>query len=179
MLSSWSIALPRNSVWATAVGKAISISWFLALAAHIKVFCYPVPMTMQTWAIVLVALLVRPRMAIGAVILYIAQGIVGFPGFPESNILTWGYLVGFLAMTGVITFLVERSPSSSFRKRLGFVLVGHGVLYACGLAWLAHGIGWLEALQVGLYPFVILDLAKAALAVYMSKAFCDSRQKRG
>lgn len=168
LLNAWTMAVPLRKVFQAAWAQAVGASWFLALAAQIKVPCYPVPMTMQTFAIMLVALWAPHRVAIGAVLLYLAQGAAGMPLFPSGAGPTLGYLVGFVLMAGVIAAWTERYPASGFWARLGFVFIGQLFLFVPGLAWLAHLIGWQAALQAGLYPFAISDLVKAILAVYLS-----------
>lgn len=179
-IKSWIGAVSKASRLQHAFVQAFCASWFITLAAQIKVPFYPVPMTIEDWAIMLVALLATRRAVVGAVLLFLAYGVVGLPVLSSgatglSMFLgpTAGYLVGFILMGVAIASLNERYPASSFWPRLGFVLLGNVLLFGLGVGFLAHLIGWKMAFQAGLLPFVWIQPTKAALAaclsVYLSK----------
>ena len=152
------------------IAQVFCLSWFIVLAAQIRVPFYPVPMVMHDWAIMLIALLATRRVAIGAVLLFLSYPVMGIPLFDVSGLAlfldpTAGYLIGFVLMTIVITTLRDRSSNKSFGAQLGIVMIGSVVLFAAGLSWLAYLMGWTVAIQVGLLPFVWINITKVLLAV--------------
>ena len=151
------------------VGSAI-----LTLSAKISVPFYPVPMTMQTFALLLIALMLPPYLAVSTVLLYLVEGAVGMPvfeGTPEKGIglgymmgPTGGYLVGFVLCVGFVSFCKEKFSSMISHALIS--AVGVGLLFGAGLLWLGTLIGWDKPLLTfGLYPFILGDCLKLILAV--------------
>ena len=174
-IKSWVGLLPQTSLWEHTLVQSFCMSWGIALAAQIKLPFHPVPMAMQSFAVILIALVATPRVAVKAVLLYLGYAVLGLPVLAGSitgpaifTIPTAGYLLGYILMAGTISFLVQRYPRSNFWVRFGFVLCGTVLMFALGLAWLTHLLGYKTALQAGLYPFVGTALTKAALAAYLS-----------
>ena len=172
---AWGVVVSWTKVFQYAFVQAFCASWFIVLATQLRVPFYPVPMTLQSLAIMLIALLATRRVAIGAVLLYLAYGAVGLPVFASGTGglasfvgPTAGYLVGFVLMSAVIASLAERYPESGFWMRLGFLLLGNVFLFAPGIGFLAHLIGWEKAFQAGFLPFVWALPTKAALAACLS-----------
>jgi biotin transport system substrate-specific component len=155
-----------------AVLLAVLGSALLALSAKLKVPFYPVPMTMQTFAVLLIGLVFGARLGLATVVLYLAEGAVGLPvlaGTPERGLglaymfgPTGGYLLGFALAVTLTGWIAERR-----RDAAGLALAvaaGGLVLYVPGLLWLAKFVGLEAAFGLGLAPFVVGDLLKAALA---------------
>jgi biotin transport system substrate-specific component len=156
----------------------------LAASAWTSVPFYPVPITMQTLAVLLVGGLLGPRLGVAAVVSYIALGLVGAPVFHNGlggpALLagpTGGYLMGFVPAAYIMGLAGRRgwAPSSTGRlgalKRLALLAAGavlaEVAIYALGLPWLAFttvkDAG--TAVTVGLVPFLLGDLVKTAVAV--------------
>jgi len=146
----------------------------LTLSAKVHVPFWPVPMTMQTFVVLVIGLAYGWRLGAATVALYLAEGALGLPvfsGTPERGIgiaymmgPTGGFLVGFVAAAAVAGWLAERGFDRSIATTALAMLVGNIVIYALGLAWLAGLIGIEKALQFGFYPFLAGDAAKLALA---------------
>lgn len=118
----------------------------------------PVPVTLQTFAVLLTACMVpAPRAALGAG-LYLALGLAGAPLFATLSGATLGYLAGFCFTPFVIGRLGAGVPG---------LMVATGAIYGLGVCWLSYwgGFGISEALAIGVLPFLPGDLLKAA-AVY-------------
>ena len=152
----------------------IAGSLLLWVSAKIEVPLAPVPVTLQTMAVMAIALGFGARMAVLAVALYLAQGALGLPvfaGTPERGIglaymmgPTGGYLAGFLATALVVGALADRGWSRSIVLSAVACLIGIALTYALGLAWLGTIMGYGEPLiAAGLAPFIIPDLVKAAV----------------
>lgn len=154
----------------------------LTASAWLSVPFYPVPMTMQTLAVLLVGGLMGPRLGTAAVAGYLALGLAGAPvfhgGLGGAALLvgpTGGYLVGFLpaALLMGLAARVALRGAQRLRPAGQLLLLAAGavaaevVIYCLGVPWLAlvGGLGLREAATVGLVPFLLGDLLKAAVAV--------------
>ena len=136
----------------------------------------PVPITGQTFGVLLVGGGLGLRRGFSAVTLYVLLGIVGLPFFAEGKggmAVIWGasggYLIGFVAMGAVVGRLAELGWDRKFVGALGAMLVGSIVLYAIALPWLkiVTGMSWQETIQTGLVPFLFGDALKAVLAAVL------------
>ena len=173
-----------DRLWRTDTVVATALKWLvlafagamlITIAAKIKVPFWPVQMSMQTAAIFLVGAAYGWRLGTLTVLLYIAQGAMGFPvfqGTPEKGIgipymlgPTGGYLVGYVIAAAMVGWFAERGFDRSFFKIGAVMLLAGTVLYIPGLLWLAYLFGMDKPiLQWGLYPFILGDLTKVALA---------------
>jgi biotin transport system substrate-specific component len=131
----------RSRVWH--LGLVLGASWAIALSAQITVPMVPVPMTMQTFAILLVAALGGRALGVQAVAAYLAQGAAGLPVFAggaggAAHLVgpTGGYLAGFLAAAWIVGTLSDRGWSRGLVRPTLAVLAGHAAIFALGLAWL-------------------------------------------
>ena len=161
---------------AVTVGGSIAI----ALSAQVAVGG-PVPVTGQTFAVLLVAAMLGCRRAVLCVLTYLAEGLVGFPVFAQGGsglgiILgpRGGYLVGFLAVAYIVGSLAERGWDRRPTTTVLAMVLGNLGLYICGLTWLfclvhifARPLGGSGLLAVGLYPFLPGDAVKIALAAVL------------
>lgn len=160
----------RGLAWRLAV--VLAGSWAIALSAWIEVPMVPVPMTMQTYAILLVGALSGRRLAIETVGAYLLQGAIGLPVFAggAAGLLhmagpTGGYLIGFLLAAALIGHLADRGWNRRLVTLTASLTLGHVVIFALGVAWLASLIGLEKAIAAGVTPFIIGSVVKTALAV--------------
>lgn len=146
----------------------------LAASARVQVPMWPVPMTMQSFVVLVLGMGYGARLGGLTVAAYLAQGALGLPvfaGTPEKGIglaymagPTGGYLVGFLIAAVVVGWLAERGWDRSLPRALVAMAAGTVVLFVPGVAWLAVLIGWQKAVAVGLLPFIAGSVLKLALA---------------
>lgn len=164
--------IPALSRRAEAV-VVVAASLFVALMAQVSVPLpfSPVPITGQTFAVLLVGAALGARRGALTLALYLVEGALGLPFFAGgtggvARLLgpTGGYLFGFVAMAAVVGALAERGWDRRGRSAWLAFLLGEVVLYLCGLPWLAHFVGWEKALALGLLPFIPGDVLKAVLA---------------
>lgn len=155
--------------------QAIASSWLIALGAYVVIPFYPVPMTLQSFAIALIGLLVPIEVAIGSVSLYIGYAAMGIPvlqggakGIAALLGPTAGYIVGFFVMIAIISWLMNIYPTSGVFKRLLFTFFGGAVLFLPGISYLAHLFNWNMAIKTGLLPFIFSEPVKYTLVVYLS-----------
>jgi biotin transport system substrate-specific component len=148
---------------------------FVALAAQVKIDLSftPVPITGQTFAVVLVGASLGALLGLASLGLYLFVGALGAPIYADHqhgwDVLTGptgGYIVGFVFAACLTGFLAQQRWDRRFSSAVAAMLTGNVVIYLFGLPWLAHkiGTGLEDTLEAGLYPFVIGDLLKLYLA---------------
>jgi len=156
---------------------AVAGSILLTISAKTQVPFWPVPMTMQTFVVMVLGMSLGARLGTATVALYLVEGAVGLPvfaGTPEKGIglaymmgPTGGYLAGFLAGAWICGALAERGWDRSWLKTLAAAGLGHAAIFVFGFAWLQGLIGVEKAFQFGVAPFWAATLLKTALAVAM------------
>jgi biotin transport system substrate-specific component len=151
-------------------------SVFLAIMSQITVAFYPVPMTLQTLAVMLIGVTFGFRMATATVALYLLEGFVGFPvfaGFFSGPAVfvggTAGYLFGFLGAAALMGYLADRGVTRSWGGMIATLFAGEVVIFGLGVAYLAYLYGFDKSLEYGFYPFWMADLLKLAVAAAMAK----------
>ncbi|MBA2536423.1 MAG: biotin transporter BioY [Actinobacteria bacterium] len=171
---------PRAGALANAV-LVLGGAALVALAAQLEIHLgfTPVPITGQTFAVLLVGASLGALRGTASLALYFAAGLVGAPvysggeeGWEIVSGATGGYLVGFVVAAAVTGWLAELRWDRRFSSALSAMLIGSVVIYAFGLPWLAHvaDLGWQKTFENGLYPFVVGDLAKLWLAAALLPA---------
>lgn len=147
----------------------------VALAAQVSIPLpfTPVPITGQTFAVVLVGASLGAVRGFSSLLLYWLVGIAGAPvyadqthGWEKFMGPTGGYIIGFVVAAAVTGWLAERRWDRRLSSSITAMLTGNVIIYLAGLPWLAAEIDTnLEGtLEAGLYPFVIGDLLKLYLA---------------
>ena len=156
----------------------------LAISAKIKIPFYPVPMTMQTFVVLLLGISLGWKLGLFTVALYLVEGIAGLPvfaGTPEKGMgivyftgPTMGYLIGFLAavyLTGFFTF------DNNFFKNFAKLLFSVSFIYLLGLIWLGSLIGWDKPIfKLGAQPFLLAELFKISLLALLIPAILKFRK---
>jgi len=150
----------------------------LWVSAKIKVPFWPVPMTLQTFAVMAIAAAYGSRLGVATVIAYLAAGMAGLPVFTNTPPAmagpayllgpTGGFLVGFVVAAFIVGYAADRHWDRSVPKLLAAMLVAEVAVFCLGLAWLglavpALGYSW-QLLEAGLYPFILGDLLKVLIA---------------
>jgi biotin transport system substrate-specific component len=153
----------------------------LTASAKVEVPFYPVPLTLQTLTILLLATWLGPRLAVAGILAYLVEGAIGLPvfaGTPEKGLglsymmgPTGGFLVGFVLAAGIVGFLARCGWDRSIKHTAAAMLIGNIAIYVPGLLWLGALLGWDKPiLEWGLYPFMIGDLLKIAIAALVAPA---------
>lgn len=146
---------------------------FTGLLAQIAVPLWPVPITGQTLAVLLVGSTLGALRGTVALALYAVLGIVGVPWFSYAasgwHVVagpTGGYIIGFIVAAGLTGWLAERTVDRKVLGALASFAAGTLVTFAVGLPWLAASLGLdlEQTLQAGLYPFIIGGVVKTLLA---------------
>jgi biotin transport system substrate-specific component len=145
----------------------------IALSAKIQIPFWPVPMTLQTLSVMLIAALGGLRLAGLTFTLYLIEGAVGFPvfaGTPERGIgliymmgPTGGYLLGYLLATFIVGFAADRGLRTRPFALFAVMLAAMLPVYALGVLWLSKFTGLPTAISAGALPFIAGDFIKVAL----------------
>lgn len=168
----------RISSRARHVALIVAGALFIYLTARVAIPVpgSPVPITGQTFGVLLVGGALGFRRGVLAVLLYVLLGVVGLPFFAEgkggvSVILgaTGGYLVGFVVAGALVGRLAELGWDRHIGGAVGAMLVGNVVIYAVGLPWLMAVASYdlPTAVTKGLTPFLVGDVLKLALAAVL------------
>jgi biotin transport system substrate-specific component len=156
----------------------IGFSLFLALCAQVsfKLPFTPVPITLQTLAVLLTGAALGSRRGALSMLVYLAAGAVGLPVFAGGTggfIFLFGFTAGYLWAFPIAAFVVgllcERRLERSFLTSALVMLVGSLIIYAIGVSWLAvtlH-VGLLKAVGLGMLPFIPGDIIKIVFAALL------------
>jgi len=166
--------LPRGAVRdvALVVGAALLTALCAQIAVPLEPFS-PVPITGQTFAVLLTGAALGAGRGAAGQALYVLLGAVGLPFYSEGEAgvdvligATGGYLVGFILAAAVVGWFAQRGMDRDVRTAAVAFLLGSIVIYAIGLPWLAvvADLSLSETLVAGLLPFIPGGLLKAALA---------------
>ena len=171
------IALRVSTVSNKVVDAVIGVIFFITattLGAYVRIPVpgTPVPITLQTFFVVLSGAVLGKRLGFFSQIGYILLGAIGLPvfqgcAFGVTHIFgpTGGYLVGFMAASFLVGKILERESKSLFRTLAAFA-VGNIALYSLGIFWLMliYRISFVNAILIGVLPFFSIELAKIFLA---------------
>ena len=154
---------------------AVAGTLLLTISAKVKIPFYPVPMTMQTFVVLLLGITLGRKIALLTISLYLFEGIFGLPvfaGTPEKGIgiiyftgPTMGYLIGFLiAAYSSGSFKYDKGLINTFFKLIFSV----SLIYIFGLIWLGTLIGWDKPIfKLGAQPFLLAELFKILLLLFL------------
>jgi len=175
MAKSATQTLNRIETWWVQIALVVGASFFVALCARVTLPLpwTPVPLTLQNFGVLLVALGLGSKRGFAAMTLYLAEGASGMPVFNPSGLggiaqllgPTGGYLLAYPVVALVTGLIAERGTRSFLRSAVAAV-AGELVLFVLGVAWLAalaNGAWW-QAAQFGLYPFLFAEVAKITAA---------------
>lgn len=162
----------RNQVLVNAMLVVLG-SLLIAAMAQVRIALpfTPVPVTGQTFAVLLVAAALGSRLGPAAVAAYIAEGAMGLPVFAGGGAgaawlagPTGGYLAGFMAAAILVGWLAEKGLDRKLATAIAAFAAGTFVIYAAGALWLSIYVGFDKALATGVAPFIAGDVIKAVLA---------------
>jgi biotin transport system substrate-specific component len=182
LLPAGRLGAALRAVLLVAAGTAL-----LTLSAKVSVPFYPVNMTLQTFAVLLIGAVYGPRLGVITVLAYFAEGLAGLPVFTSTPPLpagpgyfmgpTGGFLAGFLVTAAVAGFAVQRGLGKRPEALFLAMLAGEVVLFGLGLIWLsqfavlangATGLGLVKSWHAAIAPFLLGDLVKTALAAVIT-----------
>jgi biotin transport system substrate-specific component len=147
----------------------------VALSAQLRIPLpfTPVPITGQTFGVLLVGACLGAWRGLASLLAYLLVGAFGLPvyaggkhGWEIVQGPTGGYLVGFVVAAAVVGILAQRGWDRKLFSSFGAMLAGSAIIYFFGLLWLSRVVqtDLSRTLELGLYPFLIGDALKVCLA---------------
>ncbi|MBF0409671.1 MAG: biotin transporter BioY [Candidatus Riflebacteria bacterium] len=161
--------ISRNSV------LVLAGSVLLALSAQISINLpfSPVPITFQTFAVLLLGLVYGRNLSVITILTYLTMGVSGIPvfsgaasGFAVICGPTGGYIVGFILAVYTVGLLAENAYDRSPFKVALCMFLGNALIYIPGLIWLSFFISSQNLITAGLLPFIPGDVVKLFLTMY-------------
>lgn len=159
------------------LGAVVAFAALMALCAQIAVPMVPVPMTMQTFAVLLAGVVLGPRWGLASVLLYLAAAMIGLPvlsdgasGTAPFTGPTAGYLVAFAPAALLAGWLGHNGRLIRLVPAVAWMVGLHLLILAWGTAWLALDIGMEPAMKHGALPFIPGAVVKSLLVVLAARA---------
>ncbi len=156
------------------LGCILAGSIFIALMSQISIHLpfTPVPITGQTFAVLLIALSFGLRRGTLTLLTYITEGAMNLPvfasgGFGIAHLIgpTGGYLMGFVITAVVVGYLADKGFTQKMSLTLLAMILGNLLIYLCGVLWLSNFLGIGKALMAGCVPFILGDILKIGITV--------------
>lgn len=182
--------------WASDIALVVAGTALVAVLAQVAVPLWPVPVTGQTLAVLLVGASLGAARGAASLALYAVLGLAGLPIFApqdDGSHLTglaaltapsFGYIIGFVASAAIVGWAAERSWDRGWYKPIITFIGGSLVVFAFGLPWLAVVLGQFglpndlqSVLIAGFYPFIIGGLIKAAIAAALLPALWAAAER--
>ena len=149
----------------------------LAISSKVKIPFYPVPMTMQTFVVLLIGMSFGYKIGLATIGLYLIEGIAGLPVFsnsPERGVglvyftgPTMGYLIGFFSACFLASLI--KTDDNYFIIFIKLIL-SVSTIYILGVLWLGTLIGWDKPIiQLGVVPFLLAEFFKIYLLTILAK----------
>ena len=161
---------PLDSVRST--GLVIVFSLFIAACAQFSIYIGPIPITGQTFAVLLTGMLLGSRLGAAAVIAYLIEGAIGLPFFAGGGAglvrflgPTAGYLVAFPAAAFIVGAFAEHGWDKRYPTAVAAMAIGSAIIFLGGWAWFAilTNTSPVAAFKLAVLPFLLGDVIKIAL----------------
>ena len=159
--------------WTRSAGLVIVFSLFIAAAAQFAIHIGPIPITGQTFAVLLTGALLGSRLGAAAVIAYLVEGAIGLPFFAGGGAgmarffgPTGGYLIAFPAAAYVTGAFAEFGWDKNYPQAVAAMAIGSVIVLAGGWAWYSvlMNTSPVAAFQIAVLPYLVGDVIKIALA---------------
>ena len=169
----------QTAAWGRDALLVTAFSLLTAISAQVTIHLPFVPLTMQTFVVLLTGALLGPRLGFLAMALYLGEGLAGLPVFAEGHSawtpgtlpgipvifgLSAGYLFSYPFAAAFVGWLAERGWDRRPQTMLVAMLLGSLIIFALGAGWLGHLLGYTHAFALGVLPFLPGDVLKALLA---------------
>ena len=155
----------------------------LAISSKIKIPFYPVPMTMQTFVVVLIGITLGWKLGLITIFAYLFEGAIGLPvfaGTPEKGIgmgymvgPTGGYLVGFITSVFIAGFV---NLNKNIYVKVSLISLAIFSIYLTGVPWLAYLAGWEVAYVWGIKNFILAEAFKIAILALSTEKLLKIRK---
>ncbi len=150
------------------------LTWIIALSAKVRIVLpyTPVPLTMQTFTVLFLSMLLGKNRSVIVILVYIIEGICGLPVFSKGAGIgyllgpTGGYILGFIVAGYVVGWLSEKGADKNFFTAVSAMVIGNLIIYFFGLTWLTILLNTNidKILVLGMFPFLLSDFIKIIFA---------------
>lgn len=169
------IMKPKNFIYALIYDFFLVIFSFFLIVFSSRVVIplpfTPVPITMQTFAVLLSGIILGSKNGVISVLIFIFSGIAGLPVFAAGNSgifylsgPTGGYIIGFIIASFLTGFFAERDWDRKIHRSFFLMFAANISIYIPGLIWLGRFTGYRYVLHLGFFPFIIGDIIKIIFA---------------
>jgi len=169
------VVIPRSAITTAALMVGFALLTALAAQIRIPIPGTPIPITGQTFAVLLAGAALGSRIGAGSQVIYWAMGAIGLPvyanasgGWDAAIGATGGYLFGFIIAAAVVGYLAERGQDRTIATAVPAFLAGNAIIYLFGVPWLIVAVPAIDsitaALIAGFVPFVVGDIIKIVAA---------------
>ena len=160
------------TAWVRNIVLVVGAAAFVAVCAQIAIPLpfTPVPLTLQTFAVVLSAGVLGSWRGAAAMLLYAVVGSLGAPIFFQGSSgfggVTFGYVIGFIIGAFIVGKIAEHGATRTFWRAVGLMVLGNAIIYVFGTTWLAVSLQWDPATAIvkGVLPFLAGDAIKILIA---------------
>lgn len=164
--------VPRSRIATASLIASFALLTAIAAQVRIPLPFTPVPITGQTFAVLLAGAALGRHAGAASQGLYVILGLFlpfyagGSSGWSYATGATGGFLLGFVASAWIVGYLAEQRRDRKVASAIPVFIAGTIVIYLCGVPWLANAlnVSWTRAVELGAAPFVVGDLIKVALA---------------
>lgn len=175
-------AFPRASAAVRNTALVLGGAAFVGIAAQIAIPLpfTPVPVTGQTFAVLLTGAAFGMRRAVASMALYLVAALAGVPWMSNHGaairngalVPSFGYVVGFVFAVAAVGLLAERGWTRTAARTAALFALGNVIIYTFGLSWLKFSLGitWAKAVELGAVPFLMGDALKIAAAAALLPA---------
>ncbi len=168
--------------WFANQSSLLCYAWgcgLITLSSLVKIPFYPVPFTLQTLAIFILALTQSPKQAFGSSFTYLLCGTIGLPVFCGKANPLWmmGKCGGYLIAFPLAAYLTAKLVKDWEWPPLAAIFCGQAVIYTLGLLWLIPLFGWKIAITKGIIFFIPSDLIKNFIAVVITHVWKQRKQR--
>ena len=169
------VCRPSGALWRCAYNVMLVLAGSVLIAASAQAAVHlpftAVPITGQTFAVLLLAGLLGAQRGVATVLAYLGEGAIGLPVFANGGAgaaylagPTGGYLIGFVAAAWIVGRLAQRGWDRRFVTTAAAMTFGTVAIFLCGMSWYAVFVGPLQVFAGGLLPFLPGGIVKIVLA---------------
>ncbi|TFG35751.1 MAG: biotin transporter BioY [Parcubacteria group bacterium] len=170
-LSGTTLSHIKNFSFAKDLVLVLVFAVLTGLSSQLKIDIGAVPITMQTFVVLLSGVFLGSKKGAASQIAYLFMGLSGIPWFARGGSMaylfspTFGYILGFVLAAFITGLLVEKGWGKNIKTMILALLAGEAAIYLSGLLWLYPFVGLEKLLIVGLYPFVPGEFLKLLLII--------------
>ena len=148
-------------------------SLLLAIAAHLSIPLFPVPITLQSVTVLFIGVIYGWRLGLSVVMVYLLEGLSGLPVFANATLFapTCGYLFGFIPAVVITGFLMQHGWANKIYSAFLAACLGDLMIFICGYLVLANFVGMHNAYVFGVKPFLMIELIKLMVLALLTPKF--------